>query len=194
MEYRRNRISNIEYRISKKELNIHGFSFSTFVNQQVHVLDAVRHSTRAGFTALEILIVIAILGVLLVTIVPSFLSFRQKSILNTETMELITTISRARILSVSSKNDQQFGVHLEAGKVVLFQGITYVAGASTNEEHIFDPALTLTGIVVNGGGSEVVFKKVTGATTQNATTTLLVTGTTASSTVVIRLSGVATII
>ena len=146
-----------------------------------------------GFTALEVLIVIAILGVLLATIVPSFLSFRQKSILNTETMELITTISRARLLSISSKNDQQFGVHFESGKVVLFQGITYTTGASTNEEHIFDPALTLSSIAVNGGGSEVVFQKVTGATTQNATTTLLVTGTTASTTVVVRQSGVTTI-
>jgi prepilin-type N-terminal cleavage/methylation domain-containing protein len=146
-----------------------------------------------GFTALELLIVISILGLLLATIIPSFLSFRQKSILNTETQELLTTINRARLLSVSSKNDQQFGVHLESGKVVLFQGATYTSGASTNETHIFDTAVTLSSISISGGGSEVVFQKVTGATTQNATTTLLVAGTTASTTVLIRLSGIGTI-
>ncbi|MBI5077864.1 MAG: prepilin-type N-terminal cleavage/methylation domain-containing protein [Candidatus Yonathbacteria bacterium] len=150
-------------------------------------------SNFRGFTALEILIVISILGVLLTIIVPSFRSFRQKSILNTETMELLTTINRARLLSVSSKNDQQFGVHFESGKVVLFQGtVYYVASTTTNEAHIFDPAVTLSSITVNGGGSDVVFQKVTGATTQNATTTLLVTGTNASTTVLIRLSGAVT--
>lgn len=151
------------------------------------------YSNKHGFTALEILIVIAILGLLLATIVPSFQSFRQKSILNTETMELVTTISRARLLSVSSKNDQQYGVHFESGKVVLFQGTTYATSSATNEEYIFNSVLTLATTTINGGGSEVVFQKVTGATTQNATTTLLVTGTTASTTVLIRQSGAVTI-
>lgn len=146
-----------------------------------------------GFSLLELIIVIAILGVLVTTIVPSFLKFRQSSVLNTETQELVTIINRARLLSVSSKNDQQFGVHLEAGQVVLFQGTTYSAGAVTNEPHIWNSSLTLATIVVNGGGPDVVFQKVTGATNQNATTTLLITGTTASSTVIVRPTGIATI-
>lgn len=149
-------------------------------------------STR-GFSALELIIVMAILVVLLASIVPSFLNFRRSSVLNTETQELVTVINRARLLSVSSKNDQQFGVHFEAGKVVLFQGATYSAGAATNEEHAFNSMLTLSTITINGGGSELLFEKVTGATSQNATTTLLVAGTTASTTVVIRPTGVATI-
>lgn len=153
----------------------------------------IPYSTRRGFTALELLIVIAILGILLATIVPSFLNFRRYSILNTETQELVTIINRARLLSVSSKNDQQFGVHLDAGNVVLFQGATYTAGTSTNEAHSFNPALTLSPITINGGGADVLFEKVTGATAQNATTTLLVIGTTASTTVIIRPTGVVTI-
>ncbi len=153
----------------------------------------MKYFTRSGFTALEIVIVISILGVLIATIIPSFVTFRQKSILNTETMELLTTINRARLLSVSSKNDNQFGVYFESGKIVLFQGTTYVATSTTNEEHIFDLSLTIATTTINGGGSEVVFQKITGATTQNATTTLLVTGTTASTTVLILQTGVATI-
>lgn len=146
-----------------------------------------------GFTILEILMVISILGVLLAMILPSLTSFRQNSILNTETQEMTTLINRARLLSVSSKDDQQFGVHFETGKVVLFVGAIYSAVAPTNEEHVFNSVLTLSPITINGGGAEVLFEKVTGATSQNATTTLLVIGTTASSTVVIRPTGVATI-
>jgi len=152
-----------------------------------------RLSTRCrGFTLLELLIVIAVLGVLLAIIVPSLASFRQKSILNTETQELVTVINRARLLSVSSKNDDQFGVHFDSSHVVLFQGSAYIIGDPANETHTFDSSLTLSS-TVTGGGSNVVFEKVTGATSQNATTTLLVTSTTASSTVLVYPSGIVTI-
>jgi len=148
---------------------------------------------RKGFTALELLIVVAIMGVILATILPSFTNFRRSSLLNTESQELVSIINRARMLSVSSKYDNQFGVHFEAGKVVLFQGDTYSSGATTNEEHIFNTAITLSPIVINGGGSELLFEKITGATSQNATTTLLVIGTTSSTTVLVLQTGIVTI-
>lgn len=154
----------------------------------------MKNKNTRGFSALELVIVIAILAALLASIVPSFMNFRRSSILNTETQELVTVINRARLLSVSSKNDQQFGVHFEAGRVVLFQGAAYSAGATTNEAHMFNSMLTLSPITINGGGAELLFEKVTGATSQNATTTLLVVGTTASTTVVVRPTGVATIL
>lgn len=150
-------------------------------------------NTKQGVTALEILIVVSILAFLLAAIVPSFLDFRRNSALNTGTQEIITVINKARLSTISSKGDMQYGVHFEATQVVLFQGTIYSALASTNEVHILDSTLTLMSIVVNGGGSEVVFQKITGETTQNATTTLSVLGTIASTTLVIRPSGVVTI-
>lgn len=146
-----------------------------------------------GFTLIEILITVMIIGLLTATIIPSLLNFRRNSLLNTETQQVVTLINRARILAVSSKNDAQFGVHLETGKVVLFQGATYTAGLSTNEEHIIATGLTLSSISINGGGSEILFEKVTGSTTKNATTTLLVSGTTSSSTILILNSGIVTL-
>lgn len=179
----------MEFRIKKTTQNKRG----NFLNPIQDSIFNIRYYTSHGFTVLELLIVISILAVLLTIVVSSFSSFRRSSVLNTEVQELVTVINRARLLSVSSKNDQQFGVHLESGKVVLFEGSTYSAGASTNETHTFNSMLTLSPVVVSGGGAEVLFEKVTGATAQNATTTLLVTGTTASTTVVIRPTGVATI-
>jgi len=148
-----------------------------------------------GFTALEILVVIAILGILLSVIMPSFMNFRRSSLLNTDTMNLITLINRARLLSVSSKDDDQYGIHLESSKAVLFKGATYSAGSTTNETHTFSTGLTLSSITVSTGGSDVLFEKVTGATTNSAaaTTTLLVSGTTSSTTVLIYPTGITTV-
>lgn len=148
--------------------------------------------TNRGLTFLEITISLGILAVLLVVIIPSFMDFRRNSILNTETQNVITLVNKARLSSMSSKEDFQYGIHFEAGKVVLFQGDTYTAGAGTNEELVLNTALTLSSVVVNGGGADVVFQKVTGATNQNATTTLLVTGGTASTTILVLPSGVVT--
>ncbi len=145
---------------------------------------------KRGVTLLELLIVIAILGVLASVIVPSFLNFRRSSILNTETLQMITLINKARLSSMSSKGDMQYGIHFGADRVVLFQGVTYLPAAITNEIYVFNPALTLSVITV----ADVVFQKITGATNQNATTTIRVVGsTTASSTVVVHQTGVATI-
>lgn len=148
---------------------------------------------RRGFTVLELLIVIAILAFLLAIIIPSFMNFRRSSLLNTETMDLVTLVNRARLLSVSSKNDNQYGIHLESSKAVLFQGTTYDVASTTNEVHMFGTGLVSTSTTINGGGSEIVFEKVTGATSQNATTTLLVTGTTSSTTVLVYGTGIATV-
>ncbi len=47
---------NLKYRVQF-------FRHSTFVNQQVHVLDAVRHSTKKGFGLVEMLVGAAVLSV-----------------------------------------------------------------------------------------------------------------------------------
>ena len=150
-----------------------------------------------GFTLLEILIVLAILGILVAVVFPPLINFRRSSVLNVETQEMVTLINKARLSAISSKGDVQYGVHFATTSVTIFSGTTYVPGATGNEEHIFDPTVsigTAGSIVVNGGGADVVFQRITGATDQNATTTLsVVANTTASSTIVIRSSGVATL-
>lgn len=152
----------------------------------------MNNNQSRGFTMIEMLVVIVILSILTSAVLPSLLNFRRSSLLNTETQEVITLINRARLLSVSSKNDGQFGVHFEPSRLVLFQGATYTEGVATNEEHNFDSAISGS-TTINGGGTEVLFAKVTGSASQFATTTLLFTGTTASSTVIVLKSGVVTI-
>jgi len=174
----------MEYRILNTRSKKNSFFFSLFSN--------IQHSSPRGFTLLEIIIAIAIMALILATVIPSLMTFRRSSILNTETQELITLANRARLLAVSSKNDQQFGVHFESGKAVLFVGATYTAGVPTNEEHIFDQSVTAS-TVLSGGGSEVLFAKVTGEASRVATTTLLINGTTSSTTVLILKTGVVTI-
>lgn len=152
------------------------------------------NTNQKGFSLLELLIVIAILALILATVLPSFTNFRRSSLLNTETMNIVTLVNRARLLSVSAKNDTHYGIHFEAGKVVLFDAAAaYSSTDPTNEVYNAPSGITISSIVVNGGGSDVLFDKITGETSNNATTTILVVGTTASSTLIVRPTGVVTI-
>lgn len=148
-----------------------------------------KQSTTRGFTALELAIVIAIVAVLAAIVISSFATFRKTVAINTETEDTASFINRARANTISSKNDQQFGIHFQSDRLVMFQGTTYSAGAGTNETHLLNSSVAAT-TTVEGGGVDMVFQKVTGVTTQNATTTLSVVGGAASSTIIIYPTGI----
>jgi prepilin-type N-terminal cleavage/methylation domain-containing protein len=145
-----------------------------------------------GYTLVELIAVVAIISILMVIIIPSFTDFRRNSQLNVAAMNLVTLLNKARTLSISGKNDTQYGVHLEASKAVLYRGATYVSNASTNETYSFDSGLSLSSITINGGGSEVLFDRWTGATNNDASMVLSVTGTSKSTTLLVRNTGIIT--
>ena len=150
---------------------------------------------QTGFTLLEIVIVVAIFGVVASIVTLPFLTFRQQTILNTQTEEIITLINKARLSTMASKGGVQYGVRFEADRVILFQGSVYNPLAVTNEVKMIDPALQLSLPTDNGGTTDdILFDFITGGTSQNSTTTLIVTSRPqASSTVVINPSGVVTL-
>lgn len=144
-----------------------------------------------GFTVMEILIVVGILGVLMAIIVPSFSQFRKAGLVNTETQDIVSFINRARLSSMHSKNDLEYGIHFNSTGVVMYSTPVYDAMETTNETRNLDSTLFFSTIAVQGGGNDIVFKKVTGAADKYATTTMKFVGASATSTTfVVRPSGV----
>ena len=101
MKYLKNRILNIEDRILNLKYRVRFFRHSTFVNQQVHVLDAVRHSARRGFTLVEMIIYVAFFAMLSIiavngTIVAmkSFYSLRLNQSINESATVALERMSR----------------------------------------------------------------------------------------------------
>lgn len=147
-----------------------------------------------GFTAVEILIVVGILGMLMAVIIPSFSQFRKASLVHTETQDIVSFINRARLSSMYSKNDLEYGIHFNSTGVVMYSTPVYDAMETTNEIRNLDSTLFFSSITMQGGGNDIVFKKVTGATDKYATTTMKFVGASATSTIfVVRPSGVVVI-
>lgn len=126
----------------------------------------------SGFTLIEVLVSVAIVGLIATISVASFSTFEKKEALETDTGKVLALLAEARTQTLSAKDGAYFGVHFEATRAVLFKGGTYSAGSADNQAHPFDDEVTLASTTLSGGGSEVIFKRLTGATSQSGTITL----------------------
>lgn len=150
--------------------------------------------TARGFTLLELLIVVAVLALLAGIILSSFTEFRNSKVLDTAVEDVLTLLSQARGDTLASKDDYQYGVHLEADRVVLYRGATYSGGDANNQTTMLDDALEITTITLVGGGSDILFDRLTGKTTQSGTFVIRVESDTAKTrTITVNGTGIASV-
>ncbi len=111
----------------------------------------------AGFTLVEILLVIGMLAFLAVIIMPITLDFYKSQQLDTHTRQIIQTLRMAQLSAMSVEEDSNFGVYLTNDNYTLFRGSSYVA-RETQYDEVFD----LPQIINISGLSEAVFSKLDG--------------------------------
>ncbi len=122
-----------------------------------------------GFTLLEILFAIAIITIAITIVTFSFSKLNSQQALDKSADLVVSTLNEARSLTLSSKGDSQYGVHLEASQVVLFVGSTYSSSAPTNVVTSINSLVGIKNITLVGGGADIIFKRLTGGTDQTGT-------------------------
>lgn len=154
----------------------------------------MKFRSTQGITALELLMVVAIMALLVSVVAMPFLGFRHNKILDTGTENILSMLSKARGNTLASKDGYQYGIHFQADRTVLFHGATYNSSDSTNEINILDTALEISSISLTGGGTDVLFDRLTGKTNQDGTITLRVKSDTSKiRTITIIGTGIATV-
>lgn len=138
-------------------------------------------NNKSGFSAIELIIVIGILSLLSVGFLSAYRAFNEKRSLEVGAENVASLLKQAHSLTLSSKNDDVYGVHLETARAVLFKGSVFVEPNPDNVEYIMPPLVLITQIMLMGSSSNVVFERLSGETSQYGTTTLSLT-TNASST------------
>lgn len=128
----------------------------------------------SGFTFIEVLIIIAVIGILSVSVFSVYREFNNSRSLEVSVQNVASLLKEARSLTLSSKDDSVYGVHLEEDRAVLFKGTTYSTSSADNVEYIVSGLVTATS-TLTGGGNDVVFERLTGETTTFGTTTLWLT-------------------
>ncbi len=145
--------------------------------------------TKRGFTAAEFLIVIAILALLSIGTVSTFVGFRDSQALSKDTELVVETLRQARSQTLTSQNSSQYGVHIGTTNITLFAGATYTAGSASNQVFPLTSRDTVVTITLTGGGSDVVFKRLSGETSQNGTIVLTSASSSKTKTVTIYKTG-----
>ena len=115
-----------------------------------------------GFTIVELLVVMALLGIIAFISASSFQNMYHASTLRAGGGEVYRALTSAHTQTLASKDDAVYGVHLSTSTVTRFTGGSYVSGAATNRVYVFEGGVTATSSLMSGTG-DIVFSRLTGA-------------------------------
>ncbi|RJQ13904.1 prepilin-type N-terminal cleavage/methylation domain-containing protein [Candidatus Parcubacteria bacterium] len=127
---------------------------------------------RRGFSLIEFLLVAFILGVIVTIFLSGFSAFKRNSDLNAAVQDVITALRLARSKTLSSEGPSSWGVHIDPNQVVLFQGLNYIATASTNSVVSLPSSVNATSSFVSAS-SDVVFLRPEGSVSNYGTITII---------------------
>ena len=141
-----------------------------------------------GFTLLEIVIVISILGILSAISVVALKDLFRHSALQVSTNSVYRAFTDARNRTLASEGDTVYGVFVGTSSVTRFVGTTYTAGASTNEVFYYNGGVAATGTPVSNA-LPIVFSRLTGQPSASGTIFMYNDTHTATNTIIIYSTG-----
>lgn len=112
---------------------------------------------RQGFTFLEILLVVALVGILAGLSLPIYNIYKERNDIDVAVNTTAGALRRAQVLSQAVDGDTSWGVYIDTNNIIIFKGTNY-AGRDTD----FDEEYNLSRNFTVSGLSEVVFAKFTG--------------------------------
>lgn len=105
----------------------------------------------SGFSLIELILVISIIGIIAGTTIPIGSSFLARNYLHNKTNELMTSLRNAQINSLAGKQNGQWGVYVGNDQIVLFQGASFAS-----RDQVFDQSFSIPASVSISSG-EIVF-------------------------------------
>lgn len=118
---------------------------------------------QRGVAAVELLIVIAVLGIIFFVVLPQFSKARELQTLKNAVNDILFSLDKARSQTLSSLNASEYGVHFQFDGVIIFKGANFSSLAEDNETiNITSPA-TISDIAISGGGADIYFNRLSGA-------------------------------
>ena len=133
----------------------------------------------AGFTAFELLLVIALFGVIFGTVSISLSTLQNRNALQDAAAGVVDALRRAETQALSGYDGDRWGVHfsdgdgcvLPASKYYIYRGATFTTATDTVDVFTLPGKVTVSGIAV-GGGCDISFSRFHGITSSPGTVTL----------------------
>lgn len=112
---------------------------------------------ETGFTLLEVILFIALIGILAGTFFSVFTNFQITTDLDLASLSLVQSLRRAQFLAQGVFQDSDWGVKTESERITIFKGASFSGRDASQDEIIdFPSALEVS------GNTEIVFEKLSG--------------------------------
>ncbi|MDP2672092.1 MAG: prepilin-type N-terminal cleavage/methylation domain-containing protein [Candidatus Daviesbacteria bacterium] len=108
---------------------------------------------KYGFTLVEVMLVMGVLGIITGLAIPFYQSFQISSALDNTGQEIIQALRNAQSKAISSQELSSHGVHFDTNQFVVFKGNIYSPADPDNE--IFEVANTVD--ISSSGSNNIVF-------------------------------------
>ncbi|KKP86629.1 MAG: hypothetical protein UR90_C0024G0004 [Parcubacteria group bacterium GW2011_GWC1_35_8] len=127
---------------------------------------------RKGVTVVELLIVIAVLGIIFLIVLPQFSKSRENQVLKNGVADILSSVNKARGNTLASLNSSEYGIHFQIDRVVIFKGTSFSSEDSNNEIINITTPANISDITLLGGVSDIYFHRLTGAPSTTGTITI----------------------
>jgi prepilin-type N-terminal cleavage/methylation domain-containing protein len=144
---------------------------------------------QKGLTAIEVLMALSILAVIFGITLFSISSLKNDKLLEQSYITVVSTLERARFLSINSKDFSEYGVQFAEDEVNIFKGKVFSEVAITETIPIESP-VSISLINLSGGVDNFFFEKITGNVSATGTILLEEGGDNEQKTITIYSSGV----
>jgi len=141
----------------------------------VILLLVMKNFYKQGITTTELLVVIAALGIIFSIVIPQFSKSRELQVLKSGVGDILSTINKARVMTLSSLNSSSYGVHFQSDRVIIFKGTVFSVNDSNNEAISITTPASITNVTlggVNGDSGDVYFNRLSGSPSATGTITI----------------------
>ena len=113
-----------------------------------------------GFSLVETLTVISIMGICLAGATLNFSKQRTKALLDNGQASIFNALQKAQNQAISGVTGGKYGVHIEPGKVVIFEGNSYIPGSGEEIE--------LSPLTTDQNNLDIIFNRISGKPSSGA--------------------------
>ena len=125
-------------------------------------------ASERGFTLIEVMLSVSLLGMIAAITLPIFNSFLQRNDIDIAAQQVASSVRRAQAYSRAMNYDSAWSVEVQSSAITLFKGTVF-----GSRDTSYDEVVSLPGSITAGGLGEVQFSKFLAApnTTGNITLT-----------------------
>lgn len=127
---------------------------------------------QKGITALEILMVIAIISLLFLIALPQFSKIKENQVLKNTVEEAVSALRTAQSQSLASIDSSTYGVHFDQNRIIIFKGGIFSEGAPDNKIIDISSPARISNVAFGGVSSssgDLYFTRLSGVPSKTGT-------------------------